>query len=114
MPAQARPLREFAAGLFTEAFGEPEKFRTIDGTLYRWVFRCRDGRKMRVTLDSPEFPELAHFLISDTKATVRLVAETSRTEEDVQALLRRLLGCVTGEEDAGSEAGRETGAEVGG
>ncbi len=89
-----RPLRDFAAAAFIEAFGEPEKFRTVDGTLYRWVLMCRDGRKLRITLDSPEFPDLAHFLISDTRAAVRLAAETARTEEDVRLLLARLRECV--------------------
>jgi hypothetical protein len=86
-------LREFAATTFIEAFGEPEKFRTIDGTLYRWILKCAGGRKVRVTLDSPEFPDLAHFLISDNKAVVRLTAETARTRGDVLALLERLREC---------------------
>lgn len=88
-----RALREFAAARFTEAFGEPEKFRTIDGTLFRWTIVCEDGRKIRITLDSPEFPDLAHFLISDTKAAIRLTAETARTEDDVVALLTQLRAC---------------------
>jgi hypothetical protein len=82
-------LREFAAAAFTEAFGEPERFRSVDGTLYRWMVK-HPGRTIRITLDSPEFPDLAHFLISDTKAQLRVAAETCRTRDDVLALLERL------------------------
>lgn len=88
---QPRPLREYAAAIFTEAFGEPEQFRTTDGTLFRWVVPTNSGDKLRITLDSPEFPEMAHFLLSDPKAATRLMAETCRTEGDVRALLDQLL-----------------------
>ena len=86
----AESLREFAAAAFGRAFGEPERLRSSDGTLYRWRIDCADGRKVRVTLDSPEFPDMAHFLISDTKAAMLLAAETCRTRDDVLALLKRL------------------------
>jgi hypothetical protein len=89
MPDQAGSLRDFAAAKFTEAFGEPERFRTMDGTLYRWVVK-RSDQIIRITLDSPEFPDTAHFLISDNKATIRLAAETCRTRDDVLALLESL------------------------
>jgi hypothetical protein len=87
--AGAGSLRDYAAEVFTDAFGEPERFRTVDGTLYRWVAKGAD-RTIRITLDSPEFPDVAHILISDTRAAVRLSAETCRTRDDVAALLRKL------------------------
>jgi hypothetical protein len=88
-----QPLREFAAENCTKRFGEPERLRSSDGTLYRWAYICDDGRKIRLTLDSPEFPYLAHFLISDPKAAVMLTAETCRTPEDVLALLTKIEEC---------------------
>jgi hypothetical protein len=83
-------LRDFAATECTRRFGEAERLRSVEGTLYRWIVPCADGRKVRITLDSPEFPHLAHFLISDSKASVMLAAETCRTRDDLLALLDRL------------------------
>ena len=84
-----KPLREQTREMFTAAFGEPEKMPTVDGILFRWIVKC-EGRTVRITLDSPEFPELAHFLISDTRAVVRLAAETCRSREDVEQLLDQI------------------------
>jgi hypothetical protein len=83
-------LREFAAAECERRFGQAERLRSVDGLLYRWVVVCADGRKVRITLDSPEFPSMAHFLVSDPRAPIVLAAETCRTPDDVLALLDRL------------------------
>jgi hypothetical protein len=90
VPEPDTGMRDFAAAECARRFGEPERFPTVDGILYRWVVTCADGRKMRITLDSPEFPTMAHFLVSDTRSATMLSAETCRTRSDVLALLDRL------------------------
>lgn len=90
-------LREYAARAFTEAFGEPEQHMTADGILFRWRLGSADGQTIRITIDSPEFPTMAHILISDPIAVVRLSAETCRTESEVEALIRQLKARLRGE-----------------
>jgi hypothetical protein len=89
-------LRDQAAQIFIEAFGEPERLNTVDGIVYRWRLDAADGDTIRITLDSPEFPNSAHFLVSDPKALIRLAAQACSTKAEVLSvrdqITRRLKG----------------------
>lgn len=85
-----KKLRDIATAMFIKAFGEPERLQTVEGTVYRWRLDTADGDTIRITLDSPEFPSSAHFIISDAQALIRLAAQSCSTVEEVQAILEQI------------------------
>jgi hypothetical protein len=82
-------FRQQVVGRFVSVFGEPQTIPTIDGPLYRWVIPARDGSTLRLTIDSPEFPGLAHVLISDARNMSNPVGtNTIRTLAEVDVIRR--------------------------
>jgi hypothetical protein len=81
-------LRERTIEKLVEAFGDPQVLPTPDGKLYRWVFKASGGDTIRLTLDSPEFNDLAHLVISDPKSVPRVTSVTMRMEDEVDAVIR--------------------------
>jgi hypothetical protein len=93
----SQTLRGFAVEQLTTAFGEPERLQTVYGLLYRWRLKSSDESTIRLTLDSPEFTNVAHLLISDPGAVIRLAAETCRTEGELLEVIAQIRSKLAGE-----------------
>lgn len=87
------PFREQALARLTAAFGKPTVVQVAEGEIYRWVLARPFGVDLHVTLDSPEFPDLAHLIVSDPKAGPLdpIASLTMRTLPEVDAVVERLL-----------------------
>lgn len=74
-PQQARPptqhsdttIRQQIYERVRQALGEPEISRVESGELYRWTLKRAYDVTMYITMDSPEHPNLAHIMISDSE-----------------------------------------------
>jgi hypothetical protein len=76
------------------AFGQPEVSKVASGEIYRWTLkRGVNEISMFITLDSPEFTDMAHIMISDGSAyqIEPVVAVTVRTQAEVDALIERIF-----------------------
>ena len=63
---QPQPIRGQIIELFKAELGEPEKSEVQAGSIYRWTLsRGRYDVAMYVSIDSPEYPDMAHVMISD-------------------------------------------------
>lgn len=89
-------FRDQAVSSFEDAFGPPQIVQTVDGPLFRWVLRSSDGSHIRITIDSPEFPQIAHVLVSDRTAAQLVTSSTLREMDEVYELIRRLRDRLTG------------------
>ena len=92
--AESISFRQKVIDKFIAALGEPETATVSSGTLYRWVLqRGPYAMSMFITIDSPEFPEMAHVLISDgvAHAGEPLVAVSVYTLDDADVLLKRII-----------------------
>jgi hypothetical protein len=85
-----RTFRERATDRFIAAFGEPAVSPTPDGPLFRWILKAADGTTVRLTLDSPEFPDMAHIVVSDPKAVPRVASLSMRTLEETEAIIGQI------------------------
>lgn len=75
-------------------FGQPEVSPVRSGNLYRWTLhRGPYGVSMFITIDSPEFEDIAHIMISDgarhqiepvVALTVRTMPETEKLIEQIK------------------------------
>ncbi len=92
---EPKTLREQVIEKFIAAFGEPEVASFTPGKIYRWFLR-RDSpyaMAMYLTIDSPEFPDMAHVLISDGAAhqAEPLTTASMYTLADADLLIERLI-----------------------
>ncbi|HYD01945.1 MAG TPA: hypothetical protein VEB22_12025 [Phycisphaerales bacterium] len=70
------------------ALGEPETSRVQAGELYRWTLPRPYDVNMYVTMDSPEFKDLAHIMVSDgprfqSKPLVSFIVYTLEEADDL-------------------------------
>lgn len=93
-------FRDKALAFFRAHLGEPYEWEEPPGFTYRWVVRRAERPTMHiyVTLNSPEFANIAHILIADPCAPEdgRLESLTLRREEEfegVMAMIRARLEC---------------------
>jgi hypothetical protein len=90
---QHKTFREQVIDKFIAAFGEPEVGEFTPGKIYRWcLLRGPYAMSMFITIDSPEFPEMAHVLISDGAAhqAEPLAAVSVYTLPDADLLIQRI------------------------
>jgi hypothetical protein len=91
---QEGTFRERAVAAVRAALGEPEVFETSDGPIYRWTLRgdagsAAEGRIVRLLVNSPEFPDVAHFNLSDNRSKNPLMCEVVRSLREVGDVLDR-------------------------
>lgn len=90
----AGSIRDQIIAIFCEALGEPEISETNRGSMYYWTLkRGRYEVSMYVTIDSPEWPDMAHVLVSDSQQfqTDPVVSITVYTIEEARELVKRIL-----------------------
>jgi hypothetical protein len=63
-------FRDQVVERFIAEFGEPQTVQTVDGAVYRWVLKTNRDDVIRLTIDAPEFPSMAHLLVSDRAAVI--------------------------------------------
>lgn len=84
-------FREQSLTTIVEAFGAPEEIPLSAGKIYRWTLRRDGGVNVYVTLDSPEFPHIAHLLVADLAHAAGPIASlTMRTMEEVRDAVQRI------------------------
>jgi hypothetical protein len=86
-----KTVRAHVIEMFRAAFGEPEVTTVKSGDIFRWTLsRGRKAMPMFITVDSPEFPHLAHILISDGSAhqVEPVVALRMYTRGEAEAVIR--------------------------
>jgi hypothetical protein len=87
-------FREQVIDLFYEAFGEAEVSVIKAGKLYRWSLpRGPYSIGMFITIDSPEYTDIAHIMISDADShqVEPVVAVTVRTLAEAKAVIDRII-----------------------
>jgi hypothetical protein len=90
---EQKTFRQQVIDKFIAAFGEPEVAVFTPGKIYRWcLLRGPHAMSMFITIDSPEFPEMAHVLISDGAwhQAEPLVAASVHTLADADLLIERI------------------------
>jgi hypothetical protein len=90
---QHKTFREQVIDKFIAAFGEPEVAKFTPGKIYRWcLLRGPYAMSMFITIDSPEFPDMAHVLISDgaLHQAEPLVTASVYTLADADLLIERI------------------------
>ena len=91
---EPKSLRDQVIEKFVATLGKPEITEVKLGQIYRWTLD-RGGRYMNVyvTVDSPEFPHLAHIMVSDGASHQVNPIETFTvfTHDEADTLLERIV-----------------------
>jgi hypothetical protein len=90
-----RTYRDKVIAMLIDAFGEPEVSSVQSGNIYRWTLhRGPYGISMFITIDSPEYEDIAHVMISDAAhhQVEPVVSVTTTTIEEAKALIGRIVG----------------------
>jgi hypothetical protein len=86
-------FRDQVVEKFQKAFGKPEAINTSTGNIFRWVLqRGQYEMSVIITIDSPEFTDMGHIMISDGchSQIEPVVAVTVHTHAEVDALIGRI------------------------
>lgn len=89
----AASFRDQVIKLFTEKLGEAEQLDSKAGPIFRWTLqRGPYDVAMFITIDSPEWPDMAHVMISDATnfQADPVISNTLYTIEEAAALLDRI------------------------